>query len=139
MSTEVQVVQTKLVFPPFSKQMSQISIQISSGATVHLSWNIIGGYEKDCTIAELYNGIKSGSISIDFWSFLDKLSNHNVSVSIGRSKVDTFDIISVNTSLSVAISTFGRYIKLELHKLIFMLSFTFNTAIAWDIAPDKEE
>ena len=58
MSAEVQVVQTKLVFPPFSKQ---ISIQISSGATVHLSWNIIGGYEKDCTIAELYNGIKSGS------------------------------------------------------------------------------
>ena len=40
--------------------MSQISTQISSGATVHLSWNIIGGYEKDCTIAELYNGIKSG-------------------------------------------------------------------------------
>ena len=25
-----------------------------------LSWNIIGGYEKDCTIAELYNSIKSG-------------------------------------------------------------------------------
>ena len=74
----MQVVQTKLVFPPFSKQMSLISIQISSGATVHLSWNIIGGYEKDCTIAELYNGIKSGFISIDFWSFPDKLSNHDV-------------------------------------------------------------
>ena len=28
---------------------------------VHLSWNIIGFYEKDCTIAEFYNGIKSGS------------------------------------------------------------------------------
>ena len=41
--------------------MSQMSTQISSGATVHLSWNIIDGYEKDCTIAELYNGIKSGS------------------------------------------------------------------------------
>ena len=49
------------MFPLFSKQMSQISTQISSGATVHLSWNIIGGYEKDCTIAELYNSIKSGS------------------------------------------------------------------------------
>ena len=109
----MQVVQTKLVFPPFSKQMSLIYIQISSGATVHLSWNIIGGYEKDCTIAELYNGIKSGFISINFWSFPDKLSNHDVGVLIGRSKVDTFNRISVNTSLTEAMSTFGRYIKLE--------------------------
>ena len=123
----MQVVQTKLVFPPFSKQMSLISIQILSGATVHLSWNIIGSYKKDCTIDELYNGIKSGSISIDFWYFPDKLSNHDVGTSIGCSKVDTFDIISVNTSLSEAISTFGRYNKLELHKLIFMISyFTFR-------------
>ena len=30
--------------------------------------------------------------------------------------MDTFDRNSVNTSLSEAISTFGRYIKLELHK-----------------------
>ena len=96
--------------------MSLISIQISSGATVHLPWNIIGGYEKDCTIAELYSGIKSGAICIDFWSFPDKLSNYDVGASIGRSKVDTFDRISVNTSISEAISTFGRYIKLELHK-----------------------
>ena len=79
--------------------MSLISIQISSVATVHLSWNIIGCYKKDYTTA---NGIKSGSISIDFWSFPDKLSNHDVSASIGRSKVDTFDRISVNTSLSEA-------------------------------------
>ena len=84
---------------------------------------MIGDYEKDCTIAELYNGIKSGSISINFWSFLDKLSNHDVGVSVGCSKVDTFDRISFNTSLSEAILTFGRYVKLELHKLIFMISF----------------
>ena len=121
----MQVVQTKLVFPPFSKQMSLISIQISSGVTVHLSWNIIGGYEKDCTTAELYNGIKSGSVSIDFWSFPDKLSNHDVGVSIGRSKWTQFDRISVSISLSEAISTFGRYIKLEPHKLIFMVSFLY--------------
>ena len=86
------------MFPLFSKQMSQISTQISSGATVHLSWNIIGGYEKDCTTAELYNGIKSGSeVSTD------ELSNHDVSASIGHPTVDTFDRISVNTSLSEAI------------------------------------
>ena len=40
---------------------------------VHLSWNIIGDYEKDCTVAKLYDGIKSGSKSINFWSFLDKI------------------------------------------------------------------
>ena len=115
----MQVVQTKLVFPPFSKQMSLISVHISFGAMVHLSWNIIGGYKKDCTIAQLYNSIKSGSIGIGFWSFLAKLSNHDVDASIGRSKVDTFDRISVNTSLSEAISTFVRYIKLELYKTDF--------------------
>ena len=130
--------QTKLVFPPFSKQMSLISIQISSRVTVHLSWNIIGSYEKDCTIAELYNGIKSGSISIDFWSFPDKLSNHDLGASIRRSEVDIFNRISVNTSLSEAISTFGRYIKLELHKLIFMISFfTFNTGNCLRHSSDK--
>ena len=52
------------MFPSFSKQMSQISTQISSGATVHLSWNIIGGYEKNCTIAELYNGINSVCVEV---------------------------------------------------------------------------
>ena len=66
------------------------SIQISCGATVHLPWNIVGGYTSDCTIKDLY----------DFWTFPEKLVEFKVTASIGRSKVDNFDSISISSPVS---------------------------------------
>ena len=52
--------------------MALVSVQISSGAVVHLPWNIVGEYNSSCTLGELYESIKTGSIPIDMWEFPSK-------------------------------------------------------------------
>ena len=111
-----EILVTQRLYVHYILIMALVSIQISSGATIYLPWNIVGGYTSDCTIGELYEGVKQGTIKIDFWAFPEKLREHSVGASIGRSKIDAFDSISINSPVSDAVSIFGRYIKFELHE-----------------------
>ena len=96
--------------------MALVLVQISSRAVVQLPWNIIGEYNSSCTLGELYESIKTGSIPIDMWEFPSKFDRYLVSAAIGKSKTDTFDRISVNSRVSEAVAALGRCIRFELHK-----------------------
>ena len=61
-----------------------ISCQIYCGGQVLMPWNIIFDFSTDWT----FNGLKSGKLAPDCWSFPEKFNNHCESASVGKSNVE---------------------------------------------------
>lgn len=47
----------------------------------------------------LYNSIRDGSLRLGTWTFPDKFGDMPLSVSVGKSKTDTFDNVMANMNL----------------------------------------
>ena len=93
--------------------MSVVSISIRQGSTVILPWTIIEGYSDSCTFLHLFEGVKSNKFDLGSWTFLEKLQNTKVCVSIGKTRTECDPAIITN-KVVVTIPVFGHYIKYSL-------------------------
>lgn len=94
--------------------MALISAQIRKGSTVLLPWHIVGGFSEGCTMLELFQSIKNGSIDLGTWVFPEKLRDLPITVSVGKSKTDAFDNVMANMNVVQTVSLFGHYVRFNL-------------------------
>lgn len=94
--------------------MALISAQIRKGSTVLLPWHIVGGFSEGCTMLELFQSIKNGSIDLGTSVFPEKLRDLPITVSVGKSKTDAFDNVMANMNVVQTVSLFGHYVRFNL-------------------------
>ena len=94
--------------------MSIVSVQIRHKCLPVLPWNIIGGFSEACTLLELFTAIKNGTLGPADWTFPEKLTTCDVSATIGRNKIESFDKVMMSMNVVQTTALFGHYIRFEL-------------------------
>ena len=94
--------------------MSIVSVHIRHKCLPLLPWNIIQGFSEACTLLELITAIKNGTLGPVDWTFPEKLTTCDVSATIGRNKIESFNKVMMSMNVVQTTALFGHYIRFEL-------------------------
>jgi hypothetical protein len=93
--------------------MSIVSVHIRHKCLPLLPWNIIQGFSEACTLLELITAIKNGTLGPVDWTFPEKLTTCDVSATIGRNKIESFNKVMMSMNIGQTTTLLCHYIKLE--------------------------